>query len=590
MNLNNVIEAKNVSKIFVQSGKDDVVALKNINFTAEKGKINILVGPDSSGKTTFLRLCAGLLNITSGDIFILNKDIKADKQFIQSNISYMPQKFGLYEDLTVHENITLYAKLFGIKGEAKEQKYKQLLEITDLTRFKDRLAGNLSGGMKQKLGLACTMISNPKVLLLDEPCVGVDPLSRRDLWKIIKDLAKTSECSIIVSTAYIDECEHADKVTIFHEGEIIANMTSDDLKNVAKGKTYTVKISKEFNQREVQAFLIEQHQQIIDAIPLSGNINITIMEGKTIEKVIEEIPLLKKFTIEERPSSYEDGFMQIFRNKKSKYAEFKDKIQLNEQTTQNENANTTPIIDIKDLVKKFDKFTAVNHTSFNVSKGEIFGLLGPNGAGKTTTFKILCGLIPATSGCATVAGYDLFTSRDIARKKIGYVAQKFSLYGDLSVLENLKFFGGIYGIPKKQLKFRIEEVINDYELYDVLNDKSGELPGGYKQRLSMAVGTIHKPEILFLDEPTSGIDPLTRRMFWHKISLIAQNGTTIIITTHFLEESEYCNKIMIQDGGQMIAFGTPKEVRQQGGESENSPLTMEQVFINIVEQSRGDSK
>ncbi len=241
------------------------------------------------------------------------------------------------------------------------------------------------------------------------------------------------------------------------------------------------------------------------------------------------------------------------------------------------------------MLKTFGTFTAVNHTSFKVNKGEIFGLLGPNGAGKTTTFRMLCGLIPATGGVLNVLGFDLHKTRDEARRYIGYVAQKFSLYSDLTVKENLQFFGGVYGLRGKTLSNRINEVAEEFDLTEKLHQKSGELPGGFKQRLSMAVGTIHKPEILFLDEPTSGTDPVARRLFWQRITKIAQNGTTIIITTHFLEESEYCNRIMIQDAGRMIALGTPNEVRIQGGETPDNPLSMEQVFINIVLNSRGNA-
>ena len=240
------------------------------------------------------------------------------------------------------------------------------------------------------------------------------------------------------------------------------------------------------------------------------------------------------------------------------------------------------IIEVHDLVRRFGDFTAVDHTSFNVYKGEIFGLLGPNGAGKSTTFRMLCGLLPASSGTASVAGVNLRTARAQARAHIGYVAQKFSLYGTLSVKENLFFFGGAYGLPFRQIQERIEAVTRQFGLEAVADADADTLPGGYKQRLSMAAALLHNPPILFLDEPTSGIDPLARRTFWRQITALASEGTTVIITTHFMEEAEYCDRMMIQDQGRMIAIGTPDEIRHQGGDSP----TMNEAFIHIVEAGR----
>ena len=243
-------------------------------------------------------------------------------------------------------------------------------------------------------------------------------------------------------------------------------------------------------------------------------------------------------------------------------------------------------IEVKNLVRRFGDFTAVDNTSFQVHEGEIFGLLGPNGAGKSTTFKMLCGLLPASSGELSVAGVNLRTARAAARANVGYVAQKFSLYGMLTVRENLEFFGGAYGLPRQKIRERIKEVLSQFGLSGAEDRMAGDLPGGYKQRLSMAAALLHEPKILFLDEPTSGIDPPARRIFWRQITALAAKGTTVIITTHFMDEAEYCDRIMIQDQGKMLILGTPEEVRNRGGKN----LTMNEAFIAIVENSRREEE
>jgi ABC-2 type transport system ATP-binding protein len=568
------IKADNISRSF-KVKKKIISALKSINIDAKQGEITMLVGPDGAGKTTFLRMCAGLLTPDAGTLEILGLNAVKTPYLIQSQVSYMPQRFGLYEDLTVAENLDLYADLYGISGDDRQKRAKELLKMTDLTRFQQRLAGKLSGGMKQKLGLACTMLSKPKLLILDEPCVGVDPLSRADLWSIITRMVKQDKLTVLVSTAYLDETEYAEKVYVFNEGELLIGCSPTELKAKASNRTFAVTPLADDLPRILQASLLENTTNVCDAVPLSGKINITLAPGVNLQNLAIE------HQVATREPSAEDGFMATFRERSGEGIHLsgsvpKIKAQLNSET----------IIEVSDLLKLFGDFVAVNHTSFTVNKGEIFGLLGPNGAGKTTTFRMLCGLIPASSGVLKVAGYNLRTAREQARARIGYVAQKFSLYSDLSVLDNLNFFGGVYGLRGKALKTRISEVAEEFELTEHLNFKAGDLPGGFKQRLSMATGTIHKPDILFLDEPTSGTDPIARRVFWYLITSLAANGTTIIITTHFLEEAEYCNRIMIQDAGTMIALGTPLDVRRQGGETENKPLSMEQVFINIVMKSR----
>ncbi len=489
----NVITATNISKSFYdKASKKEIVALENINIAIPYGKLTALIGPDGAGKTTFLRMVCGLVVPSSGTLDVLGIDVTANPQKVQDRISYMPQKFGLYEDLSVSENMNLYADLHSVPLEERKERFARLLEMTGLAKFTERLAGKLSGGMKQKLGLACTLVRSPELLILDEPTVGVDPLSRRELWEILQQLVADEGLTVLVSTAYMDEAELCSKVIVVEEGKVLYDDAPENL----------------------QEYMHPPNEEIFK----------------------------KERTIS-------------------------DKV----------------IIEVKNLVRKFGDFIAVNDVSFQVHEGEIFGLLGPNGAGKTTTFKMLCGLLPASSGVLSVAGVNLRTARTQARANIGYVAQKFSLYGTLTVDENLEFYGGAYGLSDKRLAERMREVKEQFDLLEMSDNEAGELPGGYKQRLSMAAALLHEPRIIFLDEPTSGIDPLARRNFWQQITELAAEGKTIIVTTHFMEEAEYCDRIMIQDQGKMLAIGTPSEIRAQAG---IDVVDMNEAFIAIVENAR----
>ena len=489
----NVITATGICKSFFdKASKKEIVALENINITIPHGKLTALIGPDGAGKTTFLRMVCGLVVSSSGTLDVLGIDVITNPQKVQDRISYMPQKFGLYEDLSVSENMNLYADLHSVPLEERKERFARLLEMTGLAKFTERLAGKLSGGMKQKLGLACTLVRSPELLILDEPTVGVDPLSRRELWEILQQLVADEELTVLVSTAYMDEAELCSKVIVVEEGKVLYDDAPENL----------------------QEYMHPPNEEIFK----------------------------KERTIS-------------------------DKV----------------IIEVKNLVRKFGDFVAVDDVSFQVHEGEIFGLLGPNGAGKTTTFKMLCGLLPASSGELSVAGVNLRTARTQARTNIGYVAQKFSLYGTLTVDENLEFYGGAYGLSDERLAERMRDVKEQFDLLEMSDKEAGELPGGYKQRLSMAAALLHEPLIIFLDEPTSGIDPLARRNFWQQITELAAEGKTIIVTTHFMEEAEYCDRIMIQDQGKMLAIGTPSEIRAQAG---IEAVDMNEAFIAIVENAR----
>jgi len=613
------VSASGVSKRFkVKETGATVLALDNVDVQVATGQLTAIVGPDGAGKTTFLRLVSGLMRPDTGSMQVLGIDVIRNPQAVQDRISYMPQKFGLYEDLSVQENLDLYADLHGVAQDVRRERFANLLEMTDLKRFTARLAGKLSGGMKQKLGLACTLVRSPQLLLLDEPTVGVDPLSRRELWEIVQQLREQEQLSVLLTTAYLDEAERCASVYVLHEGRLLSSGTPEATSEHARGLCYLVTPTSNEHPRDLQAQLLDNTAAVIDAVPEAGDVRV-IRRPESDPSQLQ----LNGRALEPAQARLEDGFMVLLRsgsdldmdattdqitrsrnNAAPGFADSRSATQARQTSresaadaihqthlqeaphTASENGNNGIVIDVQDLVRKFGEFTAVDSTTFNVKRGEIFGLLGPNGAGKTTTFRMLCGLLPATSGHAEVAGMDMRKARAEARQRIGYVSQKFALYGNLSVMENLRFFGRAYRLMSKRLAHRITAVTTQFELQRYEKMPAGQLPGGVKQRLAMAVGLLHEPDVLFLDEPTSGTDPLARRGFWQRITRLAGGGTTIVITTHFMEEAEYCDRIVIQDAGKLVAYGTPDEVRTQAGGTDR--MTMEAAFIRIVEQGRSE--
>lgn len=561
-----------------KSARKELLALDNVNLVINKGQMTALIGPDGAGKTTFLRLVCGLLTPSSGRLEVLGLDVNRYAEEIQTKISYMPQKFGLYEDLTVKENLDLYADLHGVSKLDREPRFQRLLSMTGLEGFTDRLAGNLSGGMKQKLGLACTLVRSPEILLLDEPTVGVDPLSRRELWEILQQLVTEEDLTVLVSTAYMDEAALCQNVIIMYAGKVLTQGTPEALRSSASDLCYKLQPPAQIPARVAQAALLDD-DNVIDAVPEGGAVRFLVRSSEVLPK-LNIYRYLGGLATWKVPARLEDSFMLLLSKTMPDHSRFAVGFELDYR--QDYTLSTAIDIEVSGLVRRFGDFVAVNSTSFSVRRGEIFGLLGPNGAGKTTTFRMLCGLLPASSGSLFVAGTDVRQARAQARARLGYVAQKFSLYGSLTVDENLRFYAGVYGLNKQEMTERIAEVKEQFGLQEVGQQEAGQLPGGYKQRLSMAAALLHHPRILFLDEPTSGIDPLARRTFWRQITALATGGTTIIVTTHFMEEAEYCDRVMIQDQGKMLAIGTPDEIRRQGAGAPD----MNQAFIAIVEQHR----
>ena len=633
-----VVRAEGLTRRFTGPDGRPRVALDRVSLSVTRGQLTALVGPDGAGKTTLMRMMAGLLAPDEGSLHVLGRDVARNAQEVQDRISYMPQRFGLYEDLSVQENLDLYADLHGVPQAVRRERFARLMAMTDLARFTARPAGKLSGGMKQKLGLACTLVRSPELLLLDEPSVGVDPLSRRDLWEILLQLVRDEQLSVVVSTAYMDEAERCAHVHVMNAGHVLADGMPQALAQRAQGLTFVAMPPGGMAARMLQARLLDAASAVVDAVPRGGQVRF-IRRPDVDEEALQ--PLLENVVVHPRPAELEDAFMLMLRQHaeavggqssseeppaagadRTLHGSWNDALtapapdgQRPAAVTQqdltaafpplNEGAGASrrdasgvslqsavlpvtdhaePVIVVRDLVRRFGDFTAVASTSFEVWRGEIFGLLGPNGAGKTTTFRMLCGLLPATSGSLQVAGANLRMAPARARARIGYVAQKFSLYATLTVRENLAFYGAAYGLHGRQLTERMQAMLKRFDLDP--EAESGLLPAGYRQRLAMAAGLIHAPDILFLDEPTSGIDPLARRAFWRTITALSAQGVTIVITTHFMEEAEYCDRIAIQDAGRMLALGTPREVRELAG---GAGSDMNEAFIAIVEQGRREA-
>ena len=558
--------------------------LSGITARFASSRLVALVGADGAGKTTLMRIAAGILQPTVGSVTVFGERLYGKNLArLQKQCGYMPQKFGLYEDLSVAENFKLYADLFGLSENDRKERTRELLEMTALTAFTERPAGKLSGGMKQKLGLACALLNRPRILLLDEPTVGVDPLSRRDLWRILRENAAARDMLIVVATTYMDEAALCDDVIVLEEGHMRVAGTPESIARHAKGCTFFAEQeTSSLPVRLLQDRLIADTEHLLDAVPEAAGVRL-LTNGASDMQHLQALYPGVRFT--ERPSTLEDGYLVLRKGFLGDWRlEAEESLSLFESSGASVDEKVLEgdpgsVIHAKGLVRRFGTFVAVDKTDFDVARGEIFGLLGPNGAGKTTTFKMLCGLLEVSEGELCVAGVDVRHAREKARELLGYMSQKFSLYPGLSVLENLTFFAGAYGLTGSRGKKRIAQVMQAFGLEPFADRPAGTLPGGYKQRLSMATALLHRPQILFLDEPTSGADIPTRRRFWRWVTALARSGTTVVVTTHFMEEALYCDRILIQDAGKSLILGTPEAVRA-------GCATMNEAFIRVVTQAR----
>ncbi|MDR3154967.1 MAG: ATP-binding cassette domain-containing protein [Deltaproteobacteria bacterium] len=542
-------------------------ALDGISAEIPAGAMTGLAGPDGAGKTTLMRILAGLMDRDAGDVTVLGRDPAKDAAGIQSRMGYMPQRFGLYEDLTVMENLSLYADIRGLSGAGRRARLAGLLEFSGLERFAARLAGKLSGGMKQKLGLACVLLGEPELLLLDEPSVGVDPISRRELWNMVRKLA-SGGVSVLWATSYLDEAGKSDWVLLLNSGKLVFSGRPCEAMGKAAGRSWAIEGVPAESRREALSALFRDGA-VADASVRGSRLHVLSREEKP------SFPLFGGSLRPESPS-FEDAFISLLGGTAAGESALARRAR--------QRSHDIPItVEARNLTRRFGDFTAVDDVSFSIGRGEIFALLGPNGAGKSTTFRMLCGLLAPSSGSALVAGIDLGKSASKARARLGFMAQKFSLYGNLSVGQNLDFFSGAYGLRGKERREEVSLMTEIFGLSPFLDRSAALLPLGYKRRLALACAVMHQPDALFLDEPTSGVDPVARREFWLHINHLALTGVAVLVSTHFLDEAECCDRVALILRGRNIATGTPDELKLKARTPSLPDPALEDAFFALVE-------
>jgi ABC-2 type transport system ATP-binding protein len=545
------IEVRGLRKVY-----GAVEAVSGIDLDVQAGEIFGLIGPDGAGKTSVFQILGGIMQPTAGTALMLGKSAREARSYV----GYLTQVFSLYHDLSVAENLQYMGQLRRLSDEEIEQRGRRYLKMFGMDRFADRLAGKLSGGMKQKLSLACALIIEPRILLLDEPTTGVDPVSRREFWDALANLSAEG-ITIVIATPYLDEAERCTRVALMQNGRIHRTGTPHELRQSLGLERLVVRVS-ELSRAED---LLTASGSINDAQRFGDHLDVMVKNAQAGEKLTRD--LLSKAGIEindirEAPPTLENTFVSLLRhlNGDVKPAAFPVRRRFRERPPE---ANA---ISARNLSKRFGDFDAVRNLNIAVKYGEIYGLLGANGAGKTTTIKMLCGLLEATSGEAELAGETGSLRSSFVRQRVGYMSQKFSLYDDLTIDENLEFFAGVYQIPIPERAEKKGWVLSFSGLQGRGNHMTGSLPGGWKQRVAFGAAVMHEPSVVFLDEPTSGVDPLARRAFWKTINSFADRGMAVLVTTHYLEEAEQCNRLGLMVSGELVAQGTPSGLKaaQQG--------------------------
>lgn len=629
-----LLSLKDLTKIFKKQDGSAFAAVDKLNLEiGPEHHMISLIGPDGSGKSTLLKMIAGLIAPDEG-ICSLNLEPKGSGALI----GYMSQTLGLYEDLSVMTNLRLFATLRDIDArsllntsgqhtnspqstssddiEAALDLYlEDLLAKVGLIKFKDYKAGSLSGGMKQKLALTCAISAKPALLLLDEPTVGVDPISRGELWAIIEDYIRDTGSYCLFSSLYLEEADKASLTIFIKEGKLLFAGTAAQLREDVANQCYYIDLHEDISYQKLSRYMmchLSDLTSLKDICPRMGRIELLAENDVSVQSITQDLKTLfakaqdksiravaDNFTLLKRPSVLEDAYIDLTYDRHSgSYASEllsnlradghdsdgydSDGYDASSNKSTSFDGNGEVVISVDGIRKDFGSFTAVHDSNFKVYKGEIFGLLGPNGAGKTTTFRMICSLLNPSHGTILINNLELKHAKSSVRATIGYVAQKFCLYRKLTAMQNLTYFGQSYGLKGKILDERISAVSKVFMLEPFLNEISENLPFGIQRSLSMACALIHSPSILFLDEATSGADPTSRRAFWSMIASLAANGTTVIVTTHFMEEAEYCDRFLIQDQGKILILGTPDEICLQG----NKRISIEEAFVKCVNDRR----
>jgi len=544
-------------------------AVRGVDMEVHAGEIYGLIGPDGAGKSSLMKAVAGVTTFDAGtiEVFGIRVDSERAAEQIKDRIGFMPQGLGLnlYPELSVEENIDFFARSRLVPQEAVAERKRRLLEMTRLAAFRDRSMKNLSGGMKQKLGLICTLIHEPRLVILDEPTTGVDPLSRRDFWAILSLMLRERGVTAIVSTAYMDEASRFHRLSLFYDGQIVAQGAPDEIVASLPGSVVLVE-----TERQAEA-LSGLRWKFSDVEARGPRLRVFVNGAGRQEAVSRVRAALDEIDVDGatlRPATpeLEDAFITLLREKKLLKEERPAEAVVSDSVAPFPPRNSEePEVAIKaeKLIRDFAGFRAVDEVSFQVAQGEIFGLLGANGAGKTTVIKMLVGLLPPTGGTGHVAGRGMLHSPRSIRERIGYMSQVFSLYVDLTVVENIGLYAGIYGLDRKETRTRTEWIIETAELAGHENRQTGRLPVGVRQRLALGCAMVHRPRILFLDEPTSGVDPVGRRRFWDILFRLSRHEqVAILITTHYMSEAEHCDHLALMHAGKIVADSTPGEMKR----------------------------
>ncbi|MGD9601808.1 MAG: ATP-binding cassette domain-containing protein [Gammaproteobacteria bacterium] len=570
-----IVKAHGVGRRF-----GSVWAARDIELTAGAGEIVGIMGPDGAGKTTLLQLLAAILDPSEGACRVLGFDTVREASEVTSRIGYMAQGFTLYDRLTVAENLTFAAEVRGVPKATYVTRRGQLLAMAGLASFLDRREGALSGGMRKKLALCANLIHEPPLLLLDEPGLGVDPLSRRELWRILEDFRRQGT-TIILATSYMDEADRCDRVAFLDRGRMIALGSPEELRSEARGRVFGVRSEQ---PAAVEAAL-QEASGILGIQWRAEDIRFVMRPGHTLSSDLRE-RLAELGQLAPAQPGMEDVFT-ILRGREpgEEGPGAAPEIRIAAAGREHEASGH---IAMRDLTRRFGAFVAVDRVSLTIAPGEIFGLLGANGAGKTTLIRMLCGLLPPSSGTAEVAGVDVAAAPRRLRQRIGYMSQRFSLYPDLTVAENFAFFASAYGLSRRPARAAIGWAMKTTGLEGLEDEPIARLSGAVRQRVALGCGILHRPAALFLDEPTAGVDPLARFRFWRLIRMLAEAGMTVLVTTHNLEEAPYCNRLGLMHEGRLIAAGDLATLRARF--PERTLETAEDVFLAFMERERSKAQ
>jgi len=556
MDASTVVQVHNLRKDY-----GSLTAVKDIDFAINAGEIFGLIGPDGAGKTTSFHILGGVLEQTGGDVLVLG----GKPRDMRLEIGYLTQQFSLYLDLSLIENLRYVAGLREVAKADFDERAWKYLKLMSLDKFPDRLAGQLSGGMKQKLALCCALVARPKLLLLDEPTTGVDPVSRREFWDLLSTVTQEG-VTVAVATPYLDEAERCNRLILMHEGQVKETGSPQQLKDNLGLHRLEIRSGRiELMERRLIGLSHSQADVICDVQTFGDRLDVLAKDVSHAQSMVEAAAKqdgISDLVIELQEPTLENVFVNRLRaEKNSSDSDLDRKPFPFAGSFDAASGNDFKAIEAKGVRKTFGNFVAVKDVSLDVGYGQIYGLLGANGAGKTTTIKILCGLLMPTQGKMALCGQVSNLRSEALRQRLGYMSQKFTLYDDLTIMENLEFYCGVYCVPDALKNERIAWVLRSSDLTQQGGMLAGKLPGGWKQRLSFGAAVLHQPEVLFLDEPTSGVDPLARREMWKLIRDFARQGTAVLVTTHFLEEAEYCNNLGFMVAGALVAEGSPTDIK-----------------------------